>query len=194
MKMSSLRYHRTAKNFGHCMFALKAIVNMKKVFCIGLTILMLGCGGSLSDEQRKKLQKGMADQKIVKLSDSEIISASLEQGRAIYKVIEALKFDSAKVDSVAEKYHVKIGLMVPGAANALDVENQLIEAYVSGAETGSTQDNIQKLPTNKDAETYDSLLYSRPLLTPLPDGAVKVEGVWNIYLAKKSVILSMDEK
>ncbi len=167
---------------------------MKEIFFIGLTISLLGCGGSLSDEQRKKLQKGMENQKIVKLSDSEIITASLEQGRAIYRVIEALKFDSSKVDSVAEKYHVKIGLMVPGGSNALDVENQLIEAYVLGAETGSTQDNIQKLPSNTDAETYDSLLYSRPMLTPLPDGAVKVEGVWNIYLAKKGVILSMDKK
>lgn len=181
-------------NFGTCTFALKTIVDMKEIFFIGLTISLLGCGGSLSDEQRKKLQKGMENQKIVKLSDSEIITASLERGRAIYRVIEALKFDSSKVDSVAEKYHVKIGLMVPGGSNALDVENQLIEAYVLGAETGSTQDNIQKLPSNTDAETYDSLLYSRPMLTPLPDGAVKVEGVWNIYLAKKGVILSMDKK
>lgn len=136
----------------------------------------------------------MEEQKIVKLSDSEIVTASLEHGRSIYGIIEKLKFDSAKVDSVAKKYNVKIRFLVPGSSTALEVENQLIEAYVLGAETGSTQDNIQKLNVGNEAEAYDSLLYSRPLLTPLPDGAVKVEGVWNIYLSKKELILSLGKK
>jgi hypothetical protein len=164
---------------------------MKQKLFLALTILFFGCGGSLSDEQRKKLHEGVEDRKIVRLSDAEIVTSSLEFGRKVYGVIEKLKFDSAKVDSVARTYHVKIGFAVPGASNALEVENQLIEAYVSGAETGSTQDNIQKLHAAEDPLTYDSLLYSRPLVTPLPDGAVKVEGVWNIYLAKKDVILSV---
>jgi hypothetical protein len=37
-------------------------------------------------------------------------------------------------------------------------------------------------------ESYDTLLYSRPVLTPLPDGAVNVEGVWSIYMAKKDIV------
>lgn len=167
---------------------------MKERLFLVVIILSLGCGGSLSDEQRKKLNEGVEDRKIVRLSDAEIVTSSLEFGRTIYGVIEKLKFDSAKVDSVAREYHVKIGLTIPGASNALAVENQLIEAYVSGAETGSTQDNIQKLHTTGDPIAYDSLLYSRPVVTPLPDGAVKVEGIWNIYLPKKVVILSVTKK
>ena len=54
---------------------------MKQWILIGLTILT-GCGGSLSDEQRKKLHEGMEKQKIIKLSDSEIMSASLDQAVA----------------------------------------------------------------------------------------------------------------
>ena len=158
-----------------------------------LVILGMGCGGSLSDEQRKKLHEGMEEQKIVKLSDSEIVTASLEKGRMVYNAIENIDFEASKIDSLASEYHVKIKLITPGSDNALEVENQLIEAYIVGAETGSLQDNIQKLHVTKNTEGYDSLIYTRPKVSPLPDGAVKVEGIWNIYLAKKDVIRSMDK-
>lgn len=151
----------------------------------------MACGGSLSDEQRKKLHDGMENQKIVKLSDSEIVTASLEEGRAIFSSLEKFKFDPAKIDSISKAHHARIRWIVPGSPDALEVENQLIEAYVIGAETGSTQDNIQKLRQDPQSEEYDSLLYSRPIVTPMPDGVVNVEGVWNIYLAKKEIILSV---
>lgn len=153
----------------------------------------MACGGSLSDEQRKKLHEGVDKQKIVKLSDSEITSASLDRGRGVYAVLEQLKFDPSKVDSVAREYGVKIRWITPGSANAMEVETQLIEAYVIGAETGSTQDNIQAIHSEGKPE-YDSLLYSRPVLTPMADGAVNVVGVWNIYIAKKAIILSAPKK
>ena len=161
---------------------------MKTWIPIGL-IALTGCGGSLSDEQRKKLHEGMDKQKIVKLSDSEIMSASLDQGRLVFDVLEKLKFNPAKVDSVAKKYEVKIRWITPGAGDALEVENQLIEAYVVGAETGSVQDNVQELHGNSTSD-YDSLLYSRPIVTPMADGAVNVEGVWNIYISKRNIVLS----
>ena len=161
---------------------------MKGWILIGL-IILTGCGGSLSDEQRKKLHEGMDKQKIVKLSDSEIMSASLDQGRLVFDALKKLEFNPSKVDSVAKKYEVRIRWITPGAGDALEVENQLIEAYVVGAETGSVQDNVQEL--HGDASSaYDSLLYSRPIVTPMPDGAVNVEGVWNIYMSKKNVVLS----
>ena len=166
---------------------------MKKFSLIGVIVLM-ACGGSLSDEQRKKLHDGMENQKIIKLNDSEIVTASLDQGRIIFSALEKVKFDPAKVDSLSEAYHARIRWIVPGSPDALEVESQLIEAYVIGAETGSTQDNIQKLRQDPQSEEYDSLLYSRPVVTPMPDGVVNVEGVWNIYLAKKEIILSVSKK
>jgi hypothetical protein len=155
---------------------------------------LLSCGGSLSDEQRKKLHEGMAQQKIVKLTDSEILTASLDHGRSIFTALEKVKFDSAKVDSIEQAYDVKIGLIRPGSPNAMEIENQLIEAYVVGAETGSTQDNIQKIRLSATNDNYDSLLYSRPILKPMPDGAFNVEGVWSIYLSKKNVILELSQE
>jgi hypothetical protein len=161
---------------------------MKGWILIGL-IILTGCGGSLSEEQRKKLHEGMDKQKIVKLSDSEIMTASLDQGRLIFDALKKLEFNPSKVDSVSKKYEVKIRWITPGAGDALEVENQLIEAYVVGAETGSVQDNVQELHGNTSS-SYDSLLYSRPIVTPMADGAVNVEGVWNIYMSKKNIVLS----
>ena len=67
---------------------------------MAITAFLLGCGGSLSDEQRKKLHEGMEDQKIIRVSDSEIVTASLEYGRVIYAAMENIKFDAARIDSI----------------------------------------------------------------------------------------------
>ena len=163
---------------------------MKKAWIVVLAILT-GCGGSLSDEQRKKLHKGMENQKIQKVSESEILSESLDQGRVIFNELQKINFDSAGKVDVAEKYHVRIRWIVPGSSSAKEIEKQLIEAYVSGAETGSSQDNVQILRKSNDEGNYDSLLYSRPVVTPMADGAVNVEGVWNIYLSRKQVVLGL---
>ena len=130
----------------------------------------------------------MEDQKIVKLNDSEIVTASLEMGRQIFAAMERKNFDPQKIDSIEQAFKVEIKLIKPGASNALEVENQLIEAYIAGAETGAVQDNIQKMHSIANTDQYDSLLYTRPKVLPLPDGAVKVEGIWNIYFAKKEVV------
>jgi hypothetical protein len=161
---------------------------MKEMCLLITSVLLLGCGGNLSDEQRKKLHEGMEDQKIMKLSDAEIVTVSLDQGRIIYEAMESISFEPSKLDSLERHFRVKIQLLKPGTSNALEVENQLIEAYVAGAETGAIHDNIQKLHTSNKGEDYDSLIYTRPKVSPLPDGAVKVEGIWNIHLSKKEII------
>lgn len=160
---------------------------MKKAYLLVL-ILLLGCGGSLSDEQRKKLREGVDNSKIVRLSDSEIVMSSLEQGRSIFQSMESRGFKPDAIDSIENQYRVRVKLITPGSHDALEVESQLIEAYVVGAETGSLPDNIQKLGVTDNQDQYDSLVYTKPQVTPLSDGSVKVEGVWNIYLAKKDVV------
>jgi hypothetical protein len=164
------------------------------------TIVMLiavfavaGCGGSLSDDQRKKLREGMESQKIQQISDSEIVTAALERGRMAFQELEKEKFEQTKAPAIAAKFKMRMRWIVPGSSSALDVENQLIQAYVVGAETGSTQDNIQKVNRKQGEESYDSLLYSRPIVTPQPDGSVNVQGVWNFYMAKKDVVLGIDK-
>jgi hypothetical protein len=168
---------------------------MKNLVLVFGILILASCGGSLTDEQRKRLKEGMETHKIVRVTDSEIVSASLDEGRAVYKALENIKFDSTKTDSIARHYHVKIRWVVPGASHALDIENQLIEAYVMGASTGSIQDNIQKLNADvHNNDMYDSLLYSKPVVTKMPDGVDRLDGVWNIYLAKKEIVMELSRK
>src|SRR6478609_9203335 len=161
---------------------------MKKIALISLIALM-SCGGSLSDEQRKRLHDGMEEQKIVKISDSEIVSAAMEQGRAFYSAIEKVSFDKAKVDSVARVYKVKaVQLDINSSnSNAKEMEKQLLDAYISAAATGSMPDNIQKIHNGNNTE-YDSLIYSKPIVV-IKDGVENVTGVCNIYLSSIHVAL-----
>ena len=166
---------------------------MEKLACISL-LLLLACGGSLSDEQRKRLHEGMDRQKIMKVDDSEIVTASLDHGRAIFEGLEKINFSSSQIDSIAHHHHVRIKWLATGSSQSLEVEQQMIEAYVIGAETGLTQDNIQPLRRSEQSMEYDSLLYSRPVMTTMPDSVVRVDGVWNIYISKKEVILLLGEE
>ena len=164
-----------------------------KRFALLLLTVVCACGGKLSDEQRKQMREGMEQQKIVQMNDSEIVSAALEQGQQVFKALEESKFDKNKVDSIADQHHVKIYWRVPGSPQSKEIEQQLIEAYVTGMATGSLQDNIQPLHEGSQT-TYDSLLYSKPVVTPMADGVEKLDGVWNIYLSRKQVVLKASAK
>jgi len=165
---------------------------MKRICLILLTVLA-ACGGKLSDEQRKQMREGMEQQKIVQMSDSEIVTAALEQGQVVFNALKESVFNQDKVDSIARHYHVKIYWRVPGSGQTTEIEQQLIDAYVTGMATGSLQDNIQPLHTSSQT-TYDSLLYSKPIVSALPDGVEKLEGIWNIYISRKEVVLEESRK
>jgi hypothetical protein len=160
---------------------------MKKIALISL-IVLTSCGGSLSDEQRKRLHDGMEKQKIVKISDSEIVSAAMEQGRTFYAAIEKALFNQSKIDSLARVYNVRVVQLDINSANAKEMEKQLLDAYISAAATGSMPDNIQKIHKENETE-YDSLIYSKPIVV-VKNEVENVTGVWNIYLSKKQVIIS----
>lgn len=161
-----------------------------------IMILLAACGGSLSDEQRKKLHDGMEDHKITQVSDNEIVTAAMDKGRGVFDALEKSGFNAPVSQRIAKEAKVKVRFITPGASDALEVENQIIQAYIVGAVTGSTQDNIQKLRsgTSTSLQDYDTLLYSRPVVTSLPDGSVNVEGVWNIYVAKRDIVRSLSKK
>lgn len=167
---------------------------MKKSLFLLAIILISGCGGSLTEEQRKKLREGMEAHKIVKLSDAEITAFALEQGRKTFQDLEAVKFNPAKVDSLERVRKVRISWIVPGGKNTQLLEQQLIEAYISEMVNGALQENIQKIYNSETPPDYDSLLYSKPVVTRMEDGVENLEGVWNVYLSRKQVILTSTRK
>lgn len=153
---------------------------MKIPFILVLLLFLCSCGGSLSDEQRKKIRKDMKQHQIVRISDAEITAAAFEHGRAAINIIE--KNDKSLSDSL--KRYCTIRWIVPGNKNAREIETQLIEAYLESSINGGMEDNVQKVGT-------DSLLYTKPVTEKLADGSENVKGMWCIQFAKRQVILSI---
>lgn len=156
-----------------------------------LVFVLSACGGTLSDEQRKALHEKSEQNKIIKVTDSEITEAAFAKGREIVKTIESFEGDSIRIDSLLQKENGRVRWIIPGRTTMHEVEQQLIDAYLA-AESGAEQDNVQKIRSNN--EEGDSLLYSKPVISQMPDGSDRLEGVWNIWLSKKQLILSMGKK
>lgn len=160
---------------------------MKTTVLLGFLILF-GCGGSLSDEQRKQMREKMEMNRIVRVTEVEITEAAFAEGRGIIKTLEGLKGDSAKLDSFLEINNGRIRFIQPGQTNARELEQQLIEAYLAD-ESGSQQDNVQK--ARNHSGDFDSLLYTKPVTKKLGDGTEQLEGVWNIWLPKRELVLEI---
>lgn len=153
-------------------------------------ILAVGCTGSLTEEQRKAVKEDMESHAIKKVSDAEITEAAFSKGRSMIALLESYKNDSTRIDSLIDANNGKVRWLVPGSANALEVEQQLIEAYVASA-SGDAQDNVQKIRTT-DGTQGDSILYSKPVVIKRQDGTDVLTGVWNIWLSRKELIRAMD--
>lgn len=126
----------------------------------------------------------MQQHQIVKITDAEITEAAFAKGRQIMKGIHTKGDNTKTLDSLSALTNAKIKFLVPGASNALEIEKQLIEAYLASDVNGGMEDNIQRLGA-------DSLLYTQPVTEKLKDGAETVKGIWSVRLSKKDVILGM---
>ncbi len=158
-------------------------MNLK--FLIVLILVLTSCGGSLTDEQRKKMLEANEQQAIVKVTDAEITDAAFAKGRIVLEGITAPE----KADSLATAMNVKIHWLQAGAsANSLAVEQQLMDAYINSVITGTAmRDNVQKIGA-------DTLLYTSVVVLTQADSSVEIKGTWNIWMSKKQLILSMGKK
>jgi hypothetical protein len=154
-------------------------------------IIIIGCTGSLTEEQRQKVKEDMVNHTLRKVSDAEITEAAFEKGREWISKIENLKTDSSRIDSMVDSSEGKVRWVVPGKSNALAVEQQLIDAYISSP-PGEVQDNVQKI-RGSDGTMGDSILYSKPVVVKRNDGTDVLTGVWNIWLSRKELIMAMDK-
>jgi hypothetical protein len=155
-----------------------------------LLLLIIGCTGSLTEEQRKAVKEDMENHEIKKVSDAEITEAAFAKGRELITTLEKQKNDSSRIDSIIAANNGKIRWLIPGSSNALEVEQQLIDAYIASA-SGEAQDNVQKIRAS-DGTPSDSILYSKPVVVKQKDGTDLLTGVWNIWLSRKELIRAMD--
>lgn len=165
---------------------------MKKFLFFPLVFAM-ACGGNISDEQRQKFKEGMEQQKIVRVTEPEIMNASLLKGKEVMNSLKQSKYTKTQADSIASHYGVRIHFTIPGAGNALAVEQELIDAYIAGMATGSAEENVQKIYDTPQKDSFDTLLYSAPAITLLPDGSEQLDGIWNVYIPKKTIVLEISK-
>lgn len=135
-----------------------------KIFLIIGFILLISCDSkTLSEEERKKVQKELKSRKPVKITDEELLNKSFEIGRSFWK------------DTSNSKYQWKIYQSEP--------EEQLLkglwEAYAYSAEQGSApEDNVQL------GDKY--IYYSRPLVEN-----DSLRSMMILALPKKDVVLEI---
>ena len=158
-------------------------------------IILTACGGTISDEQRKKFKEGMEMEKIVHATDSDILAFALDKGHATFDALKASSFSAHKIDSIEKALNVRINFLVPGKSNALVIEQEMIDAYINGiALGGANQENLQKVWTDTQKNNYDSVMYSQPKLLIRPDGVEELQGIWNIFIAKRDIVLAIGRK
>lgn len=160
-----------------------------KAKLLAILLLATACGGSLSDEQRKKLRERMKEDEIKHVTEGELMSAALAYGRSVSAIIE--KRDPALVnkpliDSLESAFNSRISAIQPGDSMLLAIESQLIEAYTSSAGQVKVADDVQKLGT-------DSLLYTKPIMHERPDGSVEFMRALSIHMPVRSVVLSIED-
>jgi hypothetical protein len=158
-----------------------------KYFLIGLVILT-ACGGGLTEEQRKRIRNEMETSRIQKVSEAEIAEAAFARGRKIVSIINGE--DRKRADSLAYSSANVVRFVTRESTNVKPIEDEIFDAYLEIEESGKLEDNIQTIRSDTGA---DSILYTYPVMTSI-DGAPYLHGVWNIWMSKKELILSMQSK
>jgi hypothetical protein len=164
---------------------------MRKNILLIVACLCFACEGKLTDEQRKKMKEQMELHEIRRVTDTEITEAAYARGREMFEKIVNIGSDSARLDSLVTAYNGRLRWIVPGKGNAHQMEQQLVEAYLAD-ESGGMNDNVQEI--RRGQEKSDSILYTKPVVTKLSDGSERLDGIWNIWLSRKQLILAMDKK
>jgi hypothetical protein len=150
-------------------------------------LILSSCGGKVSDEQRKQMLEARKRQAIVKVTDAEIMEMAFALGKEVMGNIKP-GAEGKNLEELERTFKVKINWLEPGAANSKEIEQQLIDAYITGVTSGTNQfDNVQRVGT-------DSLLYTKAEVVEKSDGSVEVKGTWNIWISKKELILSRGKK
>lgn len=154
-----------------------------------IALILTACGGTLTDEQRKKAREAIDQGQLKRVTDSEITEASFALGRTITQLIEKKDkelLNRSFLDSLQKVYNVEIISMKPGDSTSRAVEQQIIDAYIAGTGKVELDDNIQKLGK-------DSILYTKPILKERPDGSVEFSKAIGIRMPKKEIVLSIKD-
>ena len=151
-----------------------------------LCLLFSACGGSLTDEQRKKAKADIERNQIMKITDAQITDAAFSYGRSIAKIItdHGEQINSTLSDSLAHSFHVKIVSLRPQDIHLSETEKLIIDAYAAISNPADFADNIQKIDP-------DSILYTKPILKENSDKSSAFDYALGIRMPKKEIVLTI---
>ena len=155
---------------------------MNKMFLL-IVALALGCGGSLTDEQRKKMKENMELNRIRKVSEAQIVDEAYRQGRQISAILQEQDpslTNRALLDSLEIAFKAEIIRLDSTQQNLHPVERKILEAYRAAEQTRPLSDNVQRMGE-------DSLVYTQPLPGTVFERAI------GIRMLRKNVILSVKQ-
>ncbi|MFY8036165.1 MAG: hypothetical protein ACOVMQ_03300 [Cyclobacteriaceae bacterium] len=159
---------------------------MKKLVWI-CCLSLVACNGTLTEEQKRKIRQEREEGQIKRISEADITEAAFSYGRSISVILEKrdkLLSNPTLIDSLEKAFDVEIISMQTNDSTLRAIEQKVIEAYVSGGNSSSLSDNIQKMGK-------DSILYTKPLMIEKKDGSVEFTKALGIRMAKRAVILSI---
>lgn len=165
---------------------------MRILLTIYTVLLLIGCGGTLSEEQRHQIREERKKREIKRVTEPQLTEAAFEEGRRLVGALEKLGSDSMLIDSALEAHGGRIRFITPGGEVNHILEQQLIDAYLASG-VDEEVDNVQIL-RDASGRSTDSLLYTKPVIVHQPDGIDRLVGVWNIWLSRKEIVLNMDSE
>ena len=150
--------------------------------------MVVSCNLSLSDEKREAIREGIEEQRITRVTESEIMSRAHERGRSLmhridsmYRANSGFETLSGELKQLESDHHVKI----EWAGNNEEVPEKyakLMEAYtfILSSEKDLLE-NVQLAPNQ-------NYLYTWPVVSEQGDSVV-LNGLWNIELERKYLVL-----
>jgi len=151
------------------------------LFCL----LFCACGGSLTEEQRKKAKADIERNQIKKISDAQITDAAFSYGRSVAVLIAGKEelIHSKFIDSLADSHKVKIVTLRAEDTHLSEKEKLILEAYKATTNHADFTDNIQVL-------SADSILYTKPVLKENSNG-FSFDYALGIRMPKREIVLSI---
>lgn len=137
------------------------------------SVLLISCnGGGLNEQQRKQVKEGKADRAIRKVTEAQIMEASLLKGKEITNSLSTPKDTSSS--------YFKAKWLYDSVTSPISKITQLQEAYLYSKE------NNQLLPAHVELYSADTLLYATPA------SFENNNGIWFIFMDKKSIVKSIN--
>jgi hypothetical protein len=159
-----------------------------KNFLVIIAIIFTACGGSLTDDQRKRIKDEMASSKIQRVSEAEIAEAAFSRGRKIVGIM--LSDNPGQIDSV-QRTNSKSVMFLRRDEKTRGLDSEIMQAYIASEGSTVLEDNIQ--PIRSADGITDSILYTYPV-TDSVDKRKIFQGMWSIRMSKKELILSMKDR